>query len=171
MKERLAKFGLSLNATKTRLIEFGRFAATNRKRRGQSKPETFDFLGFTHCCGTDRQGRFKVTRLTVKKRMRATLEAIRAVLMRRRHESVAIVGKWLNRVVQGYFNYHAVSGNLYRLEGMRSEIGRAWRHALMRRSQRHRLPWSRFSRIAERFIPTVRKMHPYPEERFYASHT
>ncbi len=171
MQERLAKFGLTLNATKTRLIEFGRFAATNRKRRGQGKPETFDFLGFTHCCGTDRQGRFQVTRLTVKKRMRATLEAIRAELMRRRHESVAIVGKWLNRVVQGYFNYHAVPGNLYRLAGMRSEIGRAWRHALMRRSRRHRLPWHRFGRIAERFIATVRKMHPYPEERFYASHT
>jgi len=171
MKERLAKFGLTLNAIKTRLIEFGRFAATNRKRRGQSKPETFDFLGFTHCCGTDRQGRFQVLRLTVKKRMRATLQAIRAELMRRRHESVAIVGKWLNRVVQGYINYHAVPGNLYRLAGMRSEIGRAWRHALMRRSQRHRLTWHRFSRIAERFIPAVRNTHPYPEERFYASHT
>jgi hypothetical protein len=171
MKERLAKFGLTLNATKTRLIEFGRFAATNRKLRGQSKPETFDFLGFTHCCGTDRKGRFQVTRLTVKKRMRATLEAIRAELMRRRHESLAIVGKWLNRVVQGYFNYHAVPGNLYRLGGMHSEICRAWRHALMRRSQRHRLPWSRFSRIAKRFIPSPRNMHPYPEDRFYASHT
>ena len=171
MQERLAKFGLTLNAKKTRLIEFGRFAATNRKRRGQSKPETFDFLGFTHCCGTDRQGRFKVVRLTVKKRMRATLAAIRAELMRRRHESVAIVGKWLNRVVQGYFNYHAVPGNLYRLAGMRSEICRAWRHALMRRSQRHRLPWDRFNRIAKRFIPPARNAHPYPEERFYASHT
>ena len=169
--ERLAKFGLTLNAKKTRLIEFGRFAATNRKRRGQSKPETFDFLGFTHCCGTDRQGRFKVVRLTVKKRMRATLAAIRAELMRRRDESVAIVGKWLNRVVQGYFNYHAVPGNLYRLAGMRSEICRAWRHALMRRSQRHRLPWDRFNRIAKRFIPPARNAHPYPEERFYASHT
>ena len=93
MQERLAKFGLALNAKKTRLIEFGRFAATNRKRRGQSKPETFDFLGFTHCCGIDRQGRYKVVRLTVKKRMRATLEAIRAELMRRRHESVAICGQ------------------------------------------------------------------------------
>ena len=171
MKERLAKFGLTLNAAKTRLIEFGRFAATNRKRRGQSKPETFDFLGFTHCCGTDRQGRFQVLRLTVKKRMRATLQAIRSELMRRRHESVAIVGKWLNRVVQGYFNYHAVPGNLYRLAGLRSEIGRAWRQALMRRSQRHRLTWDRFSRIAKRFIPPVRNTHPYPEERFYASHT
>lgn len=90
---------------------------------------------------------------------------------RRRHESVAIVGKWLNRVVQVYFNYHAVPGNLYRLAGMRSEIGHAWRHALIRRSQRHRLPRHRFSRIKERFIPTVRNMHPHPEERFYASHT
>ncbi len=107
----------------------------------------------------------------MKQRMRATLEAIRAELMRRRHESVAIVGKWLNRVVQGYFNDHAVPGDLYRLAGMRSEIGRAWRHALMRRSQRHRLPWPRFNRIAARFIPTVCKTHPYPEGRFYASHT
>ncbi len=129
MQERLAKFGLTLNAKKTRLIEFGRFAAENRSRRGQRKPETFDFLGFTHCCGTDRHGRFKVVRLTVKRRMRATLDAIRVELMRRRHESVAIVGKWLNRVVQGYFNYHAVPENLYRLAGMRSEICRAWRHA------------------------------------------
>ena len=125
MQERLAKFGLTLNAKKTRLIEFGRFAARNRKRRGQRKPETFDFLGFTHCCGTDRQGRFKVVRLTVKKRMRATLDSIRVELMRRRHEPVSIVGKWLNRVVQGYYNYHAVPGNLYRLGAMRSEICRA----------------------------------------------
>jgi RNA-directed DNA polymerase len=171
MRERLAKFGLSLNAKKTRLIEFGRFAATNRKRQGQGKPETFDFLGFTHCCGTDRQGRFQVTRLTVKKRMRVTLESIRVELMRRRHESVAIVGKWLTRMFQGYFNYHAVPGNLYRLGGMHSESCCAWRHALLRRSQRHRLRWSRFSRIAKRFIPSPRNMHPYPEERFYASHT
>ena len=171
MTDRLAKFGLTLNSTKTRLIEFGRFAATNRKRRGLSKPESFDFLGFTHCCGIDRLGRFQVTRLTVKMRMRATLEIIRAELMRRRHESVSVVGKWLNRVVQGYFNYHAVPGNLYRLGGMRSEICRAWRHALMRRSQRHRLPWARFSRIAKRFVPSPRNAHPYPEERFYASHT
>lgn len=143
----------------------------NRSRRRQSKPETFDFLGFTHCCGADRQGRFKFLRLTAKKRMRATLEAIGAELMRRRHESVAAVGKWLNRVVQGYFNCHAVPGNLYRLAGLRSEICRAWRHALMRRSQRHRLLWDRFGRIVQRFIPPVRSMHPHPKERFFASHT
>lgn len=169
MQERFAKFGLTLHPDKTRLIEFGRFAAENRRHRGQGHPETFDFLGFTHCCGTDRQGRFQVVRLTVKKRMRATLAAIRATLMRRRHERTAHVGKWLNRVVQGYFNYHAVPSNLGRLEGFRSEVCRAWRHALLRRSQRHRLSWERFNRLVHRFVPHCRKLHPYPEERFHAS--
>jgi RNA-directed DNA polymerase len=171
MQERLAKFGLTLNATKTRLIEFGRFAAANRKRKGQRKPETFDFLGFTHCCSTDRQGQYKVARLTVKKRMRATPKVIRATLMRRRHEPVAVVGQWLNRVVQGYFNYHAVPGNLKRMYGIRSEIGRAWRHALLRRSQRRPMTWKRFNRIAENHLPRVRNTHPHPEERFFASTT
>jgi group II intron reverse transcriptase/maturase len=169
MQERFAKFALTLHADKTRLIEFGRFAATNRQRRGQRRPETFDFLGFTHCCGQDRQGRFQIVRLTAKKRMRATLMSIRQTLMRRRHDSIAVIGSWLNRVVQGYCNYHAVPTNLKRLEGFRNEVCRAWRHALLRRSQRHRLPWDRFSRLAIRFIPHVRKLHPYPEERFHAS--
>ena len=92
-------------------------------------------------------------------------------LMRRRHQPIAVVGKWLNRVVRGYLNYHAVPGNLYRLGSMCKDIGRAWRHSLMRRSQRPRMPWSRFSRIARRFMPPIRNTHPYPEERFYASHT
>lgn len=171
MQERLGKFGLTLNAKKTRLIEFGRFAVRHRKRRGQSKPETFDFLGFTHCCSTTRQGQFTVRRLTVKKRMRAKIAEIRAELMRRRHHPVALVGKWLNSVVRGYLNYHAVPGNLYRLGSMCKDIGRAWRHSLMRRSQRPKMPWSRFSRIAKRFMPPLRNLHPYPEERFYASYT
>ena len=148
MQERLAKFGLRLNTTKTRLIEFGRFAANNRKRRGQDKPETFDFLGFTHCCSTTRQGKFKVLRLTVKKRIRAKMAQIRIELMKRRHRPIAEVGRWLSRVVRGYLNYHAVPGNLYRLRSMCSEIERAWRHSLMRRSQRPKMPWSRFQRIA-----------------------
>ena len=171
MQERLAKFGLSLNTAKTRLIEFGRFAASNRQSRGQGKPETFDFLGFTHCCSTSRQGRYQVLRLTVKKRMRAKIAQIRVELMRRRHHSIAEVGKWLSRVVQGYLNYHAVPGNLHRLRSMRREIERAWRQALKRRSQRPKMPWSRFRLIAKRFMPTPRNAHPYPEERFYASHT
>jgi RNA-directed DNA polymerase len=169
MQERFAKFGLALHPDKTRLIEFGRFAATDRRKRGQRRPETFDFLGFTHCCGRDRRGRFQIVRLTVKKRMRATLLSLKQALMRRRHESIAVVGNWLNRVVQGYYNYHAVPTNLKRLEGFRSEVCRAWRHALLRRSQRHRLPWDRYNRLARRFIPYCRKLHPYPEARFHAS--
>jgi RNA-directed DNA polymerase len=169
MSERLAKFGLTLNLDKTRLIEFGRFAAIDRRRRGQGRPETFDFLGFTHCCGKNRKGQFRVVRLTVKKRMRATLAVIRATLMRRRHEPVPVIGQWLNRVVQGYFNYHAVPTNLVRLDGFRGEVCRAWRHALLRRSQRHRLCWDRFNRLATRFLPYPRKLHEYPEQRFHAS--
>lgn len=166
LTERLACFGLTLHPEKTRLIEFGRFAQANRAKRGQGRPETFDFLGFTHCCGKRRTGGFKILRLTVKKRMRATLSAIREVLKRRRHERVAIVGKWLRRVVQGYFNYYAVPGNLYRLNGFRDEVTRAWRQALMRRSQKHRLQWERFKRLVRQFIPSVRQVHPHPAERF-----
>src|ERR1700693_4593808 len=168
-QERLAKFGLELHADKTRLIEFGRFAARNRKQRGEGKPETFTFLGFTHCCGTDLKGKFQVVRLTAKKRMRATLTAIRDKLYQRRHEPVPIVGKWLHRVLNGYFAYHAVPTNLLRRNGFRSEVCRAWRHALLRRSQRHRLNWSRFNRLTRKYVPSCRVLHPYPEERFFAS--
>lgn len=104
LQERFAKLGLSLNASKTRLIEFGRFAARNRRKRGLGKPQAFDFLGFTHCCSTNRSGGFQILRLTVKKRMRATLLAIRDELKRRRHEPIRVQGQWLTRVVSGYFN-------------------------------------------------------------------
>ena len=169
LQARLGKFGLTLHPDKTRLIEFGRFAAIKRRRRGQGRPETFDFLGFTHCCGTTRQGGFRLLRLTVKKRMRVTLATLRKALMRRRHEPTNVVGQWLHRVVQGYYNYYAVPGNLKRLEGFRSEVSRAWRHALLRRSQRHRLSWERFGRLARRHIPYCRQVHPYPGARFDAS--
>lgn len=170
LRERLGKFGLSLHPDKTRLIRFGRFAAEDRRDRGEGKPETFDFLGFTHCCGRDRKGKFQVVRLTIKKRMRKTLEAIRETLYRRRHEPVPTTGAWLTRVVEGYFRYHAVPTNLFRLNGFRSEVCRAWRHALQRRSQRSRLNWARFQRLVRRYIPQCRVLHPYPEERFFASH-
>jgi group II intron reverse transcriptase/maturase len=147
MRERLAKFGLALHPDKTRLIEFGQFAVTNRLRRGLGKPETFDFLGFTHVCARNKLGYAKLIRLTVKKRMRTTLSTIRETLMRRRHEPIAVIGRWLTRVIQGYFNYYAVSGNLHRLKSFRSEVCRAWRHALLRRSQRHSMPWPRFTRL------------------------
>lgn len=166
LQERMARFGLSLNASKTRLIEFGRFAVKNRRRQGLGKPEMFDFLGFTHCCSTNRSGGFQILRLTVKKRMRATLQAIREALRRRRHEPIRAMGQWLSRVVGGYFNYHAVPGNLLRLDGFRGAVCRLWRPALKRRSQRNRLQWSRFGRFADLYIPKPRTAHPYPEERF-----
>ncbi len=169
MQERLAKFGLALHPDKTRLIEFGQYAVTNRLRRGLGKPETFDFLGFTHVCARNKLGYAKLIRLTVKKRMRATLSAIRETLMRRRHEPIAEIGRWLTRVIQGYFNYYAVSGNLHRLKSFRSEVCRAWRHALLRRSQRHRMPWPRFTRLINMYIPPCRMVHPYPEQRFHAT--
>jgi RNA-directed DNA polymerase len=171
LQERLTKFGLSLHPDKTRLIEFGRYADERRRRRGQGRPETFDFLGFTHCCGTNQQGKFQVVRLTAKKRMRATLTAIRDKLYQRRHEPVPIVGAWLQRVLNGYFAYHAVPTNLLRLDGFRDEVCRAWRHALLRRSQRHRLNWARFNRLTRKYVPPCRVLHPYPEERFFASRT
>ena len=123
LRKRLGQFGLSLNEAKTRVLEFGRYAVERRARRGQRRPETFDFLGFTHICGARRGTRsFIVRRLTVARRMAATLKAIRASLMRRRHARIGVVGTWLRSVVQGYLNYHAVPGNLKRLGMFRAEI-------------------------------------------------
>ena len=170
MQDRFRRFGLALHPEKTRLIRFGRFAEQNCKTDGRSRPETFDFLGFTHCCGRDRHGRYKTIRLTVKKRMRATLAALRETLMRRRHEPIGVVAKWLRQVLQGYFNYHAVPGNLKRLDGFRNEVCRAWMRALKRRSQRHRMNWEKFRKTLRHVLPRVRATHPYPEERFFASY-
>ena len=167
LRVRLSQFGLSLNEEKTRILEFGRYALERRARRGQRRPETFDFLGFTHICAKRRKdGSFIVWRLTVAKRMRATLKAIRESLMRRRHLPVKAVGRWTGSVVQGYLNYHAVPGNLKRLGMFRAEVCRAWLHAILRRSQRSRMPWERFQRFVARYIPKVRTLHPYPNQRF-----
>lgn len=167
LRTRMAKFGLALNEEKTRVLEFGRYAADRRARRGLRRPETFDFLGFTHICGKTRaDSRFIIQRLTSAKRMRTTLQALRLSLMQRRHAPTPEVGAWLNRVVQGYLNYHAVPGNLKRLGMFRAEVCRAWLHALRRRSQRTRMTWERFSRLAARYIPKVRARHPLPSQRF-----
>ncbi len=166
LHERFAQFGLTLHPQKTRLIEFGRYAEKRRKKRGLGKPETFDFLGFTHCCAKTRQGKFKILRLTVKKRLRATLAAIRETLKRRRHEPIGQVGAWLTKVMRGYYNYFAVPGNLQRLGGFRHEVGRAWRAALSRRSQKGEMTWARLSRLAEKYLPYPKRVHPYPEQRF-----
>ena len=167
LRERLGQFGLSLNEAKTRVLEFGRYAVERRARRGQRRPETFDFLGFTHICGARRGTRsFIVRRLTVARRMAATLKAIRASLMRKRHARIDVVGAWLRSVVQGYLNYHAVPGNLKRLGMFRAEVCRAWLHALRRRSQRSRMTWDRFKPLIARYLPKVRVLHPYPNQRF-----
>jgi len=166
MRERFAKFGLELHPQKTRLIEFGRYAESRRKKRGEGRPETFDFLGFTHCCSKTRAGHFKMLRLTVKKRLRATLADIREKLKRKRHESIGQVGAWLNRVLRGYFNYHAVPDNLKRLAGFRDEVCRAWLQQLRRRSQKDKMTWARFGRVIKQYLPYPRRMHPYPPERF-----
>ena len=167
LKVRFAKFGLSLNEDKTRVLEFGRFAAQHSAQRGLRRPQTFDFLGFTHICATKRaNGRFTVKRLTSAKRMRVTLKALRQTLNRRKHEPIPVIGKWLRRVVQGYFNYHAVPGNSRRLSAFRRDVARAWLHALRRRGQHGRMPWARFQRYVARYLPRVRVLHPYPNERF-----
>ena len=170
LRERLAGSGLELHPEKTRLIQFGRFAAEDRRRSGAGRPETFDFLGFTHICETTwKRGKFTVKRQTAGKRMRAKLKAIRAELHRRMHEPIERTGKWLGQVVRGYFNYHGVPGNLPRLSTFHKEVSRSWWFTLRRRSQRSRWTWERTGALIERFLPPPRILHPYPWERFAAN--
>src|SRR5882724_5120662 len=164
-RERLGKFGLELHPDKTRRIEFGRFAEDRRKRRGEGKPEPFDFLGFTHISGKDRNGTFAVKRKTSRKRMRSKLLAIKHQLRQRMHDPTEQTGEWLQSVVQGYFNYHAVPGNTDSLGIFRQRVTRLWRWALRRRGQKHRPNWARIQRLAARWIPAPRVLHPYPELR------
>ena len=166
LRERLHKFGLELHPDKTRVIEFGRFAARNRMKRGLGKPETFDFLGFTHHCGKTRGGAFFVKRISIAKRMRTKLQAIKALLIRFAHEPVDHVGKWLGSVVQGWFNYHAVPGNRHCLGQFRTQVARSWLAVLRRRSQTgQRLTWKRMSRLVQRWLPAIQILHPFPNER------
>jgi len=170
-RERLAKFGLELHAEKTRLIEFGRFAAENRKQRGAGKPETFTFLGFTHFCGrTTGTGVFTVWRITAKKRMVAKLKALKVELQRRKHDPTRETGAWLRKVVLGYYQYHAVPGNSSQLRVFWRRACRLWRNVLVRRSQRARVRWGRLLPILCRWIPQPRVLHPYPDARFAATH-
>src|ERR1700692_1130303 len=170
-RERLAKFGLELHPDKTRLIEFGRFAARNRKQRGEGKPETFTFLGFTHYCGQrHKSGTFTVCRITAKKRMVAKLKAIKVELQRRMHDRMAEVGAWPRKVVLGYYQYHAVPGNTTQLRIFKLRVCRLWQSVLVRRSQRAQMRWERFTPVLNRWIPPPRVLHPYPDARFYATH-
>jgi group II intron reverse transcriptase/maturase len=172
LRERLRKFGLELHPDKTRLIEFGRFAAERRKRRGEGKPETFDFLGFTHICGRSHgTGYFTVYRKTIGKRMAAKLKEIRQELRRRRHASIVETQEWLHAVVRGYFQYHALPDNQHRLRSFRGDVLRAWLRQLRRRSQRNRWTWVRFLERLGDAIPAVAILHPWPNERFAARHS
>ena len=170
LAERLGKFGLELHPEKTRLIEFGRYAESNRKDRGQGTPETFDFLGLTHICGRARDGKFQVKRRTVAKRMRARLAAIKRQLHRRMHRPVRETGAWLRSVVRGYFQYHAVPGNLPMLARFRHRLVRLWRHALMRRGGRRRPTWKQVLRLSAQWLPIAAVIHPYPVQRFTVHH-
>ena len=170
LAERLKKFGLELHPDKTRRIEFGRFAEPNRRKRGEGKPETFDFLGFKHISGKSRNGNFALKRKTIAKRMVAKLKEIKQQLRQRMHDPVKQTGQWLRSVVQGYFNYHAVPGNISRLSLLRYRVTRLWRWALRRRGQQHRPNWAQIGRLVDRWLPTPRVLHPYPSVRFAANH-
>jgi RNA-directed DNA polymerase len=168
LRRRLARFSLELASEKTRLIEFGRFAAEHRRAQGLGKPETFQFLGFTHICAKDRRGRFALRRVTVKKRLRAKLRAVKDELKHRRHLPIPEQGQWLGRVVQGHYNYYAVPGNLAALAAFRKQVARHWYNALTRRSQRSRLTWERMRDLEARWLPPARILHPWPSVRFNA---
>jgi hypothetical protein len=172
LAERMGKFGLTLHSEKTRLIEFGRFAAENRRKRCLGKPETFDFLGFTHICTTTRKGkRFTIKRKTIAKRLRRKLKEVKDLLMCKLHESIPEVGEWLRSVVQGHMNYYAVPGNFASMKAFRTQVARLWLQALRRRSQRHKLTWERFRRHVDRWLPKCRILHMYPNARFHATHS
>ena len=162
---RLAEFGLELHPDKTRLIEFGRFAESNRRRRGDGKPETFNFLGFTHISGKTQKGWFTVLRQTIRSRLRAKLHEVKEALRRRMHAPIPETGSWLASVIRGHFQYYGVPGNQPALSTFRLAITRMWRQILLRRSQTARIPWQRMARLVKRWFPTVRLYHPYPNQR------
>jgi RNA-directed DNA polymerase len=166
LTERFRKFALELHPQKTRLLEFGPFAATNRKRRGEGKPETFNFLGFTHICGKKRSnGMFTVVRQTMRKRLQAKLNAVKAELRRRMHFPIPEVGPWLRSAVSGHHRYYGVPMNAPALHLFRFQIGRLWHRTLSRRSQTGRVPWDRMRRLINRWLPPVRLHHDYPLRR------
>jgi RNA-directed DNA polymerase len=171
-KERFAYYGLEIHSEKTRLIEFGRFAEENRKRRGLGKPETFDFLKFTHICArTRRNNCFTIRRKTIAKRLQRKLKEVRKEIMRRRHEPVPVQGKWLRSVVQGHLNFFGVPGNQDAVDSFRTQVCRAWLFALRRRSQKGRgLTLERIKRLVLTWLPSAKVQQPYPHQRFRVSH-
>jgi RNA-directed DNA polymerase len=170
MRERLGKFALSLHPEKTRLIEFGRFAAERRQRRGLGKPETFNFLGFTFACGKTRSGKFQIRRNTRTDRMRAKLREIKGRLRRCMHQPIPEQGEWLGPVVRGYFNYFAVPTNGRALDVFRHHVTDLWRRTLRRRGQRDRITWERMTQLVNDWLPKPTILHPWPSDRFAVRH-
>ena len=165
LKERMQKFGLKLHPEKTKLIQFGRYARERRQEKGKGKPKTFDFLGFTHLCSTQRNGRFAVKRQTMAKKRAAKLKQVYQELKRRRHDPIPAVGKYLNAVLRGHYAYYGVPFNLAALRSMRREIERLWKLALRRRSQTGYVTWTRIRRLSDRWLPRPKIMHPHPKMR------
>lgn len=170
MRKRFEEFALQLHPDKTRLIEFGRFAAADRKRRGLGKPETFNFLGFTFICGRSRRGSFQLKRKSRRDRVRAKLKEIKEELWRRMHRPIPEQGRWLAQVVRGFFAYHAVPTNFAVLGKFRYQIIRLWLRTLRRRSQKDGTSWTRMAKLANDFLPKPKILHPWPEVRFAARH-
>ena len=171
MRQRLGEFALSLHPDKTRLIEFGRFAAVDRKRRGLGKPETFAFLGFTFICGKSRQGSFQLHRKTRRDRMRAKLKDIKAELRRRMHQPIPYQGQWLKQVVTGHFAYYAVPTNSRALSAFRHYVTDLWRRALRRRSQKDGFTWERMTKLTDDWLPQPHILRPWPDVRFDVKHS
>ena len=165
LRDRCRTFHLELHPEKTRLLEFGPYAAERRKRAGKGRPETFDFLGFTHICGKKRNGRFTVLRQTMRKRLQAKLNEVKTELRRRMHDPIPEVGKWLGSVVRGHLNYYGVPTNSRAVALFRYRVGALWCRTLRRRSQTARLTWERMGRIINRWLPPARVCHPYPLRR------
>ncbi len=165
LKERLRKFSLELHAKKTRLLEFGRFAAWHRKQNGEGKPETFNFLGFTHICSVDRRGKYIVRRHTMRQRLTSELKQLTVEMKERRHGKLKEQIRWLSAVLRGHFQYYGVPRNIRLMQAFYTQVLWHWRRALMRRSHQHKLPWKKFCRKARRWLPHPRITHPYPDQR------
>jgi group II intron reverse transcriptase/maturase len=170
LKARLAQFALALHPTKTRLLAFGRYVAAQRQRRGLGKPETFAFLGLRHICARTRNGRYKLRRHTDMKRMRVKLREIKDTLRWHRHKPIAEQGAWLQSVLRGYYAYYAVPTNGRPLAAFREQVKRLWLKSLRRRSDKHRMTWDRMLRLAARWLPQPRIVHPWPDARFDVKH-
>jgi len=170
MRERFEAFELTLHSDKTRLIEFGRFAATQRKRRGLGNPETFSFLGFTYICGRSRRGDFQLQRKTRRDRLRAKLQEIKVELRRRMHQPIPLQGRWLRQVVTGHFAYYAIPTNGRALSAFLHHVTDLWRRTLRRRSQKDGFPWDRMTKLVNDWLPKPRILHPWPDRRFAVRH-